>query len=371
MAKTTTALDTPLRQQLDKLAAREPSPLPVLSLYLNLQSDQHGRQQYDAFLRKALPDRGRAFPNGSAERQSFDTDVARIQAHLDGRTDRSARAMAFFASAASDLFEVIELATPLDTHELFVGAVPHLYPLARLNDQFPRYAALLVNTNSARLFVFGLAAPEDTRAVTSDKTKRHSMGGWSQARYQRSVDNFREQHMKEVVDLLDRACREEAIDRIVVSCDEVARPLLFGALPKHLAEKVIDLVHLDVNAPEHQVLTETLDALRLHDATTDAEQVEALLGAWRAGGLGAVGAEGTLRALEMGQVEELMITAAPDTLAGKTESRDELANTLVTKAQQTAARIRFIEDANLLADVGGCGAILRFRLKPEAMGTYK
>ena len=69
-----------------------------------------------------------------------------------------------------------------------------------------------------------------------------------------------------------------------------------------------------------------------------------------------------LLALEKGQVEELLITAAPDTLPGPREYRSELANQLVTKAQQTAARIRFIEDANLLRGVGGCGALLRFRV---------
>jgi hypothetical protein len=34
----------------------------------------------------------------------------------------------------------------------------------------------------------------------------------------------------------------------------------------------------------------------------------------------------------------------------------------VTKAQQTSARVRFIENPDLLADVGGVGALLRFRI---------
>jgi hypothetical protein len=34
----------------------------------------------------------------------------------------------------------------------------------------------------------------------------------------------------------------------------------------------------------------------------------------------------------------------------------------VTKAAQTAARVTFIEDHSLLADVGGVGAYLRFKL---------
>ena len=36
--------------------------------------------------------------------------------------------------------------------------------------------------------------------------------------------------------------------------------------------------------------------------------------------------------------------------------------TLLTRAHQTAARIRFIEDDNLLAGIGGVGALLRFRI---------
>jgi peptide subunit release factor 1 (eRF1) len=40
---------------------------------------------------------------------------------------------------------------------------------------------------------------------------------------------------------------------------------------------------------------------------------------------------------------------------------ERTADELVAKARQTAARIHFIEDASLLAPVGGVGALLRFR----------
>jgi hypothetical protein len=46
MAKTTTALETPLRQQLDRLTAFEPTTLPVLSLYLDLRANEHGRRTF-------------------------------------------------------------------------------------------------------------------------------------------------------------------------------------------------------------------------------------------------------------------------------------------------------------------------------------
>ena len=386
MPKTTTSLETPLRNQLDRLAAFEPADLPVISLYLDVSSDQHGREQYESFLRKSFAERMKSFRSGSAAaRQSFEQDVERIKSYLADDVRRSANGLAIFACHGANLFEAIQLEVPTGGHLLFIASVPHLYPLARLNDQYPRYAALMVDTNSARLFVFSLGATEAERQVQNVKTRKASMGGWAQARYQRHMENFHLHHMKDVVDVLDRVVREENINHVVVSCDEVAKPLLNEALPKHLAEKVVDIVKMDAHAPEHEVLKETLDVLRGKDSETDSERVEALIGAWRAGGLAVVGPEDTMNALVMGQVEELLIAATPaalrrakklptgtspgavevDTSAANAEADPErlkLADELVTKAQQTSARIRFIENAELLNDVGGVGALLRFKI---------
>lgn len=383
MPKSTTSLETPLRGQLDRLSAFEPVDLPVISLYLDMQPDQHGRDQYRTFVRKVLGERLKSYASGRPARESLEKDVERINAFLDENVERSANGLAVFACHGAHLFETIQLAAPIDDHWLFIGPVPHLYPLARVNDQYPRYAALLVDTNAARLFVFSLGVTELQQEIANVKTRKTSMGGWSQARYQRHIENFHAQHMKEVVEVLDRVVREEAIERIVASCDEIARPLLMQELPQHLADKVVDVVRMDINTPEHEVLKASLDALRANDATTDEERVEQVLGAWRAGGLGVVGPDDTLAALQMGQVEELLIAARPDALRraravppgttpGPVEvetsapaadpDRLKTADELVTKAQATSARIRFIENTDLLQDVGGVAAILRFRI---------
>jgi peptide subunit release factor 1 (eRF1) len=383
MPKTTTSLETPLRAQLHKLAAFEPTTFPVISLYLDMRPDQNGRTRIDLFLRKVFPERASTL-KGDA-RKSFEQDVDRITAYLADDVARSTNGLAIFACQRAGLFETIQMNAPIDDHWLFVGAVPHLYPLARVNDQFPRYAAVLADTNAARIFIFSLGDIELQRAVRNVKTHKTSMGGWSQARYQRHVENFHAQHMKDVVDTLDRIVREEAIHHIVVSCDETAKPVLMDALPKHLSEKLVGVLPLDFKAPEHQVLQETLEALRARDAASDEEHVEQMLGAWRGGGLAVVGPEATLQALQMGQVEELLIAATPSILrrpasvppgttpgpvdvdtsapqATVDPDRLKVADELVTKAHATSARVRFIENADLLKEVGGVGALLRFRV---------
>jgi peptide subunit release factor 1 (eRF1) len=386
MAKTSPALVTSLRDQLENLAAFGPQNLPVVSLYLNLAADQHGRDSYDAFLRKAFADRQKAFPDNTPARASFDADAARIRDYLDAEVNRSANAVAIFACNGADgFFEAIQLQVPVEDHWLFIGSVPHLYPLAKLVDQFPRYAAVVLDTHQARIVVFSLGEVEHREQVTGVKTRRSSMGGWSQARYQRRAENFHLHHVKEVVETLDKVATAENVPHIVIAGDEVVVPLVKEQLPQRLIDKLVDIVHLEQDVAEDDLLRATLETLQQKDAESDIEAAQEVIGAWQANGLGTVGPEAVLQALTLGQVDELLITGTPEGLKpvqnmpADSVARDvtaetsapsgpgdadqlKLAGELVLRAQQTGARVKFIEDAELLKDIGGVAARLRFRV---------
>ena len=262
--------------------------------------------------------------------------------------------------------------------------MPHLYPLVRLIDQYPRYASVVLDTSHARVFVFGLGTMERREEVKSVKTRRTSMGGWSQARYQRRADNFHLHHIKEVVETLNRVVRADNVQHIIVLGDDVVVSMLKDALPLHLTEKLVDVDRVERQASEDEIVEATLNVLRQKDADTDREKVAEVIGAWQGGGLGVVGPEATLRALQNGQVEELIIAATADALRPVQQLPDDtvpgplatetsavsaasdkqlrLSDELVTRAQQTGARVRMIEDPELLRNHGGVGATLRFRI---------
>lgn len=381
-----------LTEQLDKLAAFEPAPYPVVSLYLDTRPDQRGRDQYEAFTRKELRARSRTYPLNSPERESLDRDIARIVRYLENDRQPSANSIAIFACAAGEPFETVQSAGVIPQHALHIGDRPHLYPLARLESQFPRYAAVVTDTNSARIFVFATGEIEQDREVRNVKTRGTTQGGWSQARYQRHIENFHLAHVKEVVEALDRIVRDEGITQIIVSCDEVSLPLLREQLPKHLADKVVDHIRVEAHAAATDVLKASLEVMARVNAQEDREKVNAALDAYRAGGLGVVGPESTLAALINGQVDELLIAATLQKMhkvslgvsagsandaaiqepvleavsAGEPANAGpeivRLADELIARAKQTAARLTFIEDDDLLADYGGVAALLRFKI---------
>ena len=413
-----------VKDQLDRLAAFEPAPLdpgsgrpelgrrapyPVVSLYLNTQPGQTGRDQFESFVRKEFATRSRTYEAGSPERESLDKDLERIAQYLDDELDPAANGVALFACSAGELFDAIQMTAPIERHWLSISDRPYLYPLARIESLHPRYAAVLADTNAARIMVFATGEVVATREIRGVKTKRTSQGGWSQARYQRHIENFHIQHAKDVIDALDKIVQQENIAEIIIAGDEVVMPLLREQMPKHLSEKVVEHVRMNRNTPEQQLIDSALEAMTRVRSQTEREKVEAAVGAFRSGGLGVVGPQDTLEALIKGQVDELLITAslrelqpvgalrgssgrpepgsrgaltasiASDSLdavlpapvletvaAGEpAEARAEtvrLADELITKAAQTGARITFVKDPELLKDYGGVAALLRFSI---------
>ena len=75
-------------------------------------------------------------------------------------------------------------------------------------------------------------------------------------------------------------------------------------------------------------------------------------------------------------MDELVLTASGNSVQPRPATHEQglsteegsgstLADKLVTQALQTAARITFVQDPALLADVGGVGALLRYRIQND------
>ena len=350
---------------IDRLTEFTPSATPFTSVYLDTRPDEHGHDRFGPFVRKELGARARTFPERSQARALFERDAARILGYLDANARPSSNGIAIFACAgANDFFEAVQLEVPIEESEVYVGDAPHVYPLARLSDRYKRYAVVLTDTHLARIFVIGLGRIEATGSVESVKTNRTMVGGWSQARYQRHVENYHLQHVKEVVDALDRVVREEAITHVVLAGDEVVLPLIRAQMPKHLEARVADVLRMEVTTPDAEVLRQTLEAMRAQDARDDADRVRRMFDAYRSGGLGVVGVAATRGALDNGQVHELLLSATPPPNAR--EDWPAIADELVTKARQTSATVTMIEDPALMAEADGVGGLLRYRIGRRA-----
>ena len=345
-----TTMPPALARTLDRLARMEPVRFPLLSLYLNAQPDGRGKDNYSAFVRKELRRLVEDFPLRSPERESIERDAEAIERWLAGDVRPSANGIALFACSAAGFFEALQLDAPIENHRLTIGDRPHLAALARVVDRYPRHAVVLADSNHARIYVFGRGRVIGREEVTNPKLSRTDVGGWSQMRYQRHVENLQLHHAKEVIEELRRIVAEERAAYVFLAGDEVIVPVLESHLPKELERKVVGVLRLDIRTPENEVMLAAEEALSAHVAGKEAERIEELRGEWRAGGLAVAGTRKVLEALGNGQADEVWIA-----------TNEGEADEIVQRALETSASVRFVENPGLLAEMDGIVARLRYK----------
>lgn len=393
-----------LTNLIEKLAAFEPTGAKVISLYLDAQAGQNGRDEYAAWLKTQFSEYSVQFEHDAEKKRKYSDVHERINNFLETEAEASANGIAVFAEVEENgLFQTAQIDEAFAENMFFIFDRPHLFPLARIVGQNPAYAVLWSDTNKASIYVFGgesdLNATNETDAkveeIQGEKTNRSQVGGWSQARYQRHVENFHLQHAKETVEELEKLMRERKIEHLVLCGDETTvMPILRPQLSKETDAKVIAVLNMSQYASEDEIREKTHEAVGIENAVKDKETAERVMTAAKsAAGLGTLGVEETLAALSNGQVQELVLSAnfnaikynakaveevlenyAPgdDNSAGgelpEAREKGQIADELIVRALNSAAKITFIEDDSMLKESGGVGAILRYNQNATANG---
>lgn len=384
-----------LSKLIEKLAAFEPQQAPFISIYLNAQANEHGRDNFGVWLKKEFSEAGADFSDATEQSESFKADVEKITAFVD-EIRPEANGAAIFACAGANFFRTAQFAATLDDNRFYVFDRPYIFPLARLIGQNPRFAVVQADTNKASIYVFGgdmaLKAENadesaEVESIQNVKTQRQSQGGWSQQRFQRRIENFHDQHAKEVISTLEKLVRDEEIEMIVLAGDE-ARAIkdLRNNLSQQLEGKIVAEISNNQYSSEIELYEAAKAEIEKYDREQDREAVARLVNAKESSELGTYGVSKTLEALSNGQVEELLIlsdtsriryneenveqvlenyapgddNSANDALPDTSEKR-QILDELIVRAYNSSARIRFVEETSLLMAIGGVGAVLRYK----------
>lgn len=258
--------------------------------------------------------------------------------------------------------------------------LPHLMPL--LAQAPPPLPQLLVRADLSG----GEIASLDSRAQVADEIRgsgwpvhRTSLGGWSQARYQRAVDQAWRQNASELGDAVVSAAEKTHADVIVLAGDVRARSMLLDKLPAAVADLVVT-VEADVPADSDRLRSAAEDAGQRHREQAAMHVLDELrVGLSHAEAVQGIGP--TVAALRDGRVAQLLIDDHPtsraqawigpephDLALGEPELRergvgepaqDRLDAALVRAAAGTGAEIHLLPDGEDPPDEG-LGATLRY-----------
>lgn len=374
-----------LNESISRLAHLPPSPNPIVSCFVNTVPMGNGRPSHLVFLKKAFAERIRSFPERSTARDRLEADRDRIVQYL-ANLDPVPRSTAVYASTEDDLWETLEFRTTFDDHRLVVGPVPHLYPLVKLADQAPRYAVCVADVHQARIVVAGLGGvlgEEDFDAPHPiDRTR---VAGWAEVRYQARIEDHIQKHAREVVERLEAIVREGEVDYVILGGDDLILGELRRQLTPAVREKIIDEEPIAIDASAHQILGRTIEVVRRTEANDSRKLADTAVDRFRAGGLAVAGLEPTIEALNLEQVDRLLLAEGFDGASGwqcaecrvlglppaPTEcpfcgtplpAEIDLREAMVRRAERTGRRVEIVEGHAGLEGLDGVAALLRYRV---------
>jgi peptide chain release factor subunit 1 len=373
------------RERLRRLAEVRPSTGKVLSVFVNLDPRQFGTAPArDTQVRSVLDHASRLV----RERDDLDHDVREAlkadlrqveEALSDGVDAKGAHALAVFSSTAADLFEVLKVGTPIE-HEPVIADSPYLEPLAVVGPP-DRWCVLLANRRVARLFCGDGSALKELELIEDEVHGQHQQGGWSQARYERSVDKDVKDHLRHTAEVAFATLREELPVGILVGGPEELVGDLVAVLHPYLRERIVGRITVDV---EHTSAEEVRAAAAQHiEAVVRKRDDEALRApAEEVGrdGRAAGGLEAVLAALTEQRVETLLVDEgfrAPGVTCPRcgwlgvegascpadgthTERLEDVVGDAIERAVTTSAAVRVLRDRPELASHGHIAALLRF-----------
>ncbi len=327
--------DIPADELLDRLAALPPqTSVPYLTITLDwtIAGGNPGRRdapetkrsqpqpedggshrpalnELDKEMERLITDHG---PRGEV----YDALVAsrdRISAWLESELDPAASGVYIVAHEPSGVFEATGLNLPVET-SITLSPAPRIYKLVRMIEDHPTYAVLQADQENATLsFITRGARDRSVQLESSLYPRRHQQGGWSQARFQRRADERVEAFARDTIDQVERALRETGVDVLILAASEVMLSALTNEMPDRLKDVVVDTVRMESVVSPDEKIAQTLPVAEQAERAREQESVTRLKDAIGQAGWGAAGPDESIRKLQNGQVDTLVMS---DTFEG-------------------------------------------------------
>ncbi len=253
-----------------------------------------------------------------AHRQAGDRELERVARWLetDPEAVRGAHGLAIFSSSEAGVLEAVRLPRPV-TPLAVVDLIPWLEPLAA--EISPgEWGVAVISRRAARLLRGGPDRLTQFALIEDDLYRRHSQGGWSQARFQRGIEEQVAAHVRRVAERLLRAHLRARFSDLVIVCSGELRPLVERELAGELSGRLAAILDSDLEHASVERIARTVKpAIERAEGDRERALIARLQQGLGTGGPAAAGLDEVLSTLEQERVATLLIPERGALSAGR------------------------------------------------------
>ncbi len=195
---------------------------------------------------------------------------------------------------------------------LFVNRRFHLKPLAALFSEYPKLWVALADRQNARVLELEFGKTREQISI-SNPMPRHGrsdgFGGYDGGHAQRHKEDEVRRHFRELAEFLKEGLQRKRFEALVFGCNDVNWPDLQAQLHADVAKKTLghfsgEIATMADEKAASEALRVAKESLRKHHSAMLAETLDEA----RANGRGVTGLRRVLRALELGEVDTLLMS---------------------------------------------------------------
>lgn len=377
-----TTLDE-LKQHINLLANVEETDAPFISCYLNLED---GPTSW----RKSLDDRTRILRRLLKGNNLADLEEAlgKIEAWLASDLLPEAKGVAIFARGSFML--PMQFAAPLPTW-IAVYPTPNIYHLVELKDNYHRYVVLIAKPDRACILEVNLGAATIQAWINEPDPRARVRQEWSRPHYQVHQAHRGDRYVRGKIAVLEQLMRAGGHTHLILAGHPEITQRIHHALPKDLADKLVEIIPSVEGAKQADVVMATLSSFIKYEEQESRSAAECLLDGLRGHNLAVVGSAATLDALRWSEVDMLVMASdfqpdpgwictdckaygveAPENpvcpyCAADSVRPQDIKESILRLAGQSECPVEVVEQSEALMSLGGVGCLLRtYRDKPNA-----
>ncbi len=302
------------REQIETLARFRSEIYLTTSFYLDTDKSRLRKKEVSLFFKNLIKNGKSQLEGmdlGKEKKDSLSEDLERIQKFCSQNlSSYNFPGLAIFSCSGQDFWQVFELPHP-PRNKIVFDKDPYVRFLSSILNEYHRIFALTLDRREARWYDINLGQISQIDSLAGDVPSKVREGGWEgyeSKRIERHIATLLHEHFKKVAQKTFVLFKNNHFDWLFLGCKEEYCSEFEPLLHPYLKERLQGHIKASPSDSQDKILKESEELEKSLKKQEDSEIIKRFVSELEKGGRATAGLKKTLRTINRGEVQSLLVT---------------------------------------------------------------